>query len=315
MNRKSLITSVKKPLKWVSLLMPIVLILSACASATPTPVPAATAVPQPTTAPVATTAPTAAPATAAPVEATINVATDPKLGQILVDGKGMTLYMYTKDGPNQTVCTGQCLKFWPALITQGNPTLGPGVDASLVGSTAMADGSKIVTYNKMPLYYFAKDTKPGDTVGQDNQKVWYVVSPDGKPVGYTPQAAVTPTTAAPAEATINVATDPKLGQILVDGKGMTLYMYTKDGPNQTNCTPQCLKFWPALITQGNPTLGPGVDASLVGSAPMADGSKILTYNKMPLYYFAKDTKPGDTTGQGNQSVWYVVDPAGNPVGK
>jgi predicted lipoprotein with Yx(FWY)xxD motif len=247
------------------------------------------------------------------------VATDAKLGQILVDGSGMTLYMYTKDEPDKTNCTPQCLKFWPALITQGSPTLGPGVDASLVGTAAMADGSKIVTYNKMPLYLFAKDTKPGDVTGQDNQKVWYVVSPDGIAVGYSPQAAVTPTstvsTASGAEATINVVTDPKLGQILVDGNGMTLYMYTKDGPNQTNCTPQCLEFWPALITQGKPTLGPGVDAALVGTAAMADGSLIVTYNQMPLYLFAKDTKPGDTTGQGNQSVWYVVDPAGNVIGR
>jgi predicted lipoprotein with Yx(FWY)xxD motif len=65
---------------------------------------------------------------------------------------------------------------------------------------------------------------------------------------------------------------------------------------------------------GSPTLGPGVDATLVGSATLADGTKIVTYNKMPLYYYAKDTKPGDTTGQGVGSVWYVVGPDGKPIG-
>ena len=63
---------------------------------------------------------------------------------------------------------------------------------------------------------------------------------------------------------INVATDPKLGKILVDGKGMTLYMYTKDAANKSNCAAGCLKAWPPLLTQGSPTLGDGVDATLVG---------------------------------------------------
>ena len=83
--------------------------------------------------------------------------------------------------------------------------------------------------------------------------------------------------------------------------------------DQSNCSGQCAKFWPPLLTQGSPTLGQGVDGSLIGTATLADGSKIVTYNKMPLYYWAKDTKPGDTTGEGNQNVWYVVNPAGNLV--
>jgi predicted lipoprotein with Yx(FWY)xxD motif len=307
---------VNKPIWWLSALVPLMLALSACAAA-------ATPAPTPTSAP----APTMAPTMAAPSEATINVATDPTLGKILVDGKGMTLYMYTKDEPDKSNCSGGCAKVWPPLLTMGNPTLGPGVDASLVGSATLADGTKIVTYNKMPLYYYAKDTKAGDTTGQDVGSVWYVVGPDGKPIGYTmpssatsapaattaPAATSAPAAAAASEATINVATDPTLGKILVDGKGMTLYIFTKDGPNQSNCNAGCLKAWPPLLTMGNPTLGPGVDASMVGSATLADGTKIVTYNSMPLYYYAKDTKAGDTTGQGVGSVWYVIGPDGKPV--
>ena len=161
---------------------------------------------------------------------------------------------------------------------------------------ALPDGSKIVTYNKMPLYYWVKDTKAGDTTGQGVGSVWYVVSPDGKVVDIdTSSAAPAP---AVAEPTISVATDAKLGKILVGDKGMTLYMFTKDGPNQSNCNADCLAKWPPLLTQGSPTLGEGVDASLVGTASLPDGSKIVTYNKMPLYYWVKDTKAGDTTGQG-----------------
>jgi predicted lipoprotein with Yx(FWY)xxD motif len=182
MNIKSSISFLKNPLQWLSLFIPTTLILAACASATPTQAPAPTSAPLPTAASAATSAPAASPTVAAPAEATIDVATDAKLGQILVDGKGMTLYAYTKDGLDQSNCTGQCLKFWPPLTTQGNPSLGPGVDASLIGSATLADGSKIVTYNKMPLYYWAKDTKPGDTTGEGNQNVWYVVNPAGDPV-------------------------------------------------------------------------------------------------------------------------------------
>jgi predicted lipoprotein with Yx(FWY)xxD motif len=205
------------------------------------------------------------------------------------------------------------------LLTQGSPTLGEGVDASLVGTASLPDGSKIVTYNKMPLYYWVKDTKPGDTTGQGVGNVWYVVSPEGKVIDTdasssapAPAVSAAPAPAA-AEPTVSIATDAKLGKILVGDKGMTLYIFTKDGPNQSNCNADCLAKWPPLLTQGSPTLGEGVDPALVGSATLPDGTKIVTYNKMPLYYFVKDTKPGDTAGQGVGSVWFVVSPQGKVI--
>ena len=292
----------KRPLWWIGAFIPMMLILAACQpAATPIPTVAATSAPQATTAPVATTAPTSPPATMAPVEAAIKVVTDAKLGKILVGDKDMTLYVFNKDEPDKVNCTGKCIDNWPPLLTQGHPTLGNGVDASMIGTAALANGTTIVTYNHRPLYYFFKDKNPGDTTGQGVGDVWHVVSPNGKPVGQ--------------EVTLNVATDPKLGKILVDGAGMTLYMYTKDEPDKSNCSGKCAEFWPPFITQGHPTLGDGVDASMVGTATLADGSMIVTYNHMPLYYWAKDKKPGDTTGQGNQNVWYVVAPDGKPVGQ
>jgi predicted lipoprotein with Yx(FWY)xxD motif len=63
------------------------------------------------------------------------------------------------------------------------------------------------------------------------------------------------------------------------------------------------------VTQGHPTLGAGVDASHVGTATLADGRKIVTYEGMPLYYYVKDTKAGDTTGQGVGGVWFIVPPS------
>ncbi len=196
------------------------------------------------------------------------------------------------------------MKAWPAFLTQGNPKLGDGIDASLVSNVAMADGSKIVVYNHMPLYYFAKDTKAGDTLGQDVGKVWYVVSPDGKIIGKDAPAAQP----APASggAVVKVA-DSSLGKILVDDKGMTLYLFKKDTAGVSNCSAGCLKVWPPFLSQGSPAAGNGVMGKL-GTVALADGSMIVTYNDMPLYYYAADQKPGDTTGQGVGGVWFVVNP-------
>ena len=260
--------------------------------------------------------------TAVPVaafaEPTINSAANTTFGPILVDGKGMTLYVFTKDGPDQSNCDAACLAKWPPLLTQGKPNLGPGVDASQVGSAMLADGSKIVTYDHKPLYYFINDTKPGDTTGEGVGSVWFVISPSGKeiegPVGMVDTSTVVPA-ATFTEPSLNLATDATLGQILVDGKGMTLYVFTKDGPDQSNCDAACLAKWPPLLTQGNPILGSRVDDSKVGSAMLADGTKIVTYNHMPLYYFINDTKPGDTNGQGVGSVWYVINRDGEIIGK
>jgi predicted lipoprotein with Yx(FWY)xxD motif len=189
------------------------------------------------------------------------------------------------------------------------------VDKSMVGTATLADGTTIVTYNHMPLYYWAKDTKAGDTTGQGVGSVWYVVSPDGKAVGMSPASSNSGATPAATDVVLNMATDAKLGKILVDGKGMTLYMYTKDTADKSNCADSCLKSWPPFLTKSNAKAGDGVDAKLIGTATLADGTKIVTYNHMPLYYWAKDTKSGDTTGQGVGSVWYVVSPDGKSVGQ
>ncbi len=229
----------------------------------------------------------------------------------------MTLYAFTKDGPDKSNCTGKCLQAWPPLLSLGSPQAGNGVTASMLGTATLADGSKIVTYNHMPLYYWQGDKKPGDTSGQGVNNVWFTVSPDGKLVGQSSSSSSSTSgssgSTAASNVQVNVATDAKLGKILVDSKGMTLYIFTKDQPDKSNCTGGCLTAWPPLLTTGAPAAGDGVTASMLGTATLADGSKIVTYNHMPLYYWAGDTKPGDTSGQDVQKVWYVVNPDGKPV--
>lgn len=126
---------------------------------------------------------------------------------------------------------------------------------------------------------------------------------------------------APAKGPADAATlavkmaDSSLGSILVDGKGMALYMYTKDTQSSkaSVCSAGCLVAWPSL--SGKPTMGAGVDDSKLGSFTRADGTVQATYNGWPLYYYAKDTKVGDVTGQNVGTVWFVLDHDGNPVKK
>jgi predicted lipoprotein with Yx(FWY)xxD motif len=126
------------------------------------------------------TAATAAPTTAAAGEAngaTVAVTTS-KLGDILVDADGRTLYAFTKDKGDQSVCSGQCATNWPALT--GTATAGTGAQAALLSTSNQANGSTQVTYGGKPLYYFAGDAKPGDTNGQGVGKVWFAVRGDGE---------------------------------------------------------------------------------------------------------------------------------------
>jgi predicted lipoprotein with Yx(FWY)xxD motif len=291
----------------------LALIVSACASATPAPAPA-------TPAPVI---PVTGLATNTPVPvlpggpAAVNVGMSASLGSMLVDSKGMTLYIFTQDSPNTSSCYGSCASYWPPLLTNGAPLAGAGVTAGMLGTTKRTDGSMQVTYNGWPLYYFIKDKAAGDTTGQNVQGSWFVINPSGNSVTGAPAAAATSApapaaTAAPAAAgaMINAGQNSALGSFLVDSKGMTLYLYTTDTPNTSNCYGPCATAWPPLLTNGAPIAGSGVTGSLLGTTTRTDGTTQVTYISWPLYYFQTDKVAGDTSGENVQGVWFVITPAG-----
>ena len=96
--------------------------------------------------------------------------------------------------------------------------------------------------------------------------------------------------------------------ILVDAKGMTLYVYAKDSKGKSTCTGQCAKFWPPLVlAKGTtaPATMVGV-AGTFGEIMLAGGADQLTYDGAPLYTFANDKKPGDINGQGVAGRWWAV---------
>jgi len=127
-------------------------------------------------------------------------------------------------------------------------------------------------------------------------------SPSASPVA---SPVVTPIASQP---TIKTRDDPKLGTILTDSDGRTLYMFAKDGPQFSNCTDKCAQIWPPFTVNGNPQLADNIPGS-VGVSSRADGVNQVWYNSHPLYYYSGDKTPGDTNGQGIGGVWSVVHPS------
>jgi predicted lipoprotein with Yx(FWY)xxD motif len=121
---------------------------------------------------------------------------------------------------------------------------------------------------------------------------------------------------APAGTAIGTAT-LKPGIALVDGAGRTLYLFEADNGTTSTCNGQCAQIWPPVLAGGTAPLPSGdVRAALLGTTTRADGTRQVTYNGHPLYYFMNDKAAGDARGQGINRFgggWYVVDPTGNKI--
>jgi predicted lipoprotein with Yx(FWY)xxD motif len=131
----------------------------------------------------------AAASSAGGASVTVGTATSATLGTYLTGPNGMTLYMKTTDTANTSTCSGQCLANWPPLTVSAGqtPAAGSGVTGTL-GTHMGSDGKTWVTYNGLPLYYWVKDTKPGDTTGQ-GVGGFLVASASGAPAGGAPASS------------------------------------------------------------------------------------------------------------------------------
>jgi predicted lipoprotein with Yx(FWY)xxD motif len=132
---------------------------------------------------------------------------------------------------------------------------------------------------------------------------------DNKPIASAP-----PKTASGQPATVGVE-NSNLGKILDNGQGRTLYLFQADTGTTSNCSGACATEWPPL-TSTKPTVGKGASASMIGTTKRSDGKTQVTYNGHPLYTFAGDNSPGDTSGQGVNAfggLWYALSPSGKQV--
>lgn len=119
--------------------------------------------------------------------ATVKTADSP-LGKILVDGSGRTLYLFKGDHGTTSTCNGACATAWPPLTTTRTPR-SSGITAADLATTARSDHSTQVTYHGHPLYYFAEDSKAGQTKGQGVNAfgaLWYVVGTNGDAITKSP---------------------------------------------------------------------------------------------------------------------------------
>jgi predicted lipoprotein with Yx(FWY)xxD motif len=108
---------------------------------------------------------------------------DSSLGEIVVDGQGLTAYMFTKDtqGSATSACTGECVGLWPAITSTAQTPIVDGVTGE-IGTIPTANGQNQITVNGWPIYTYAGDQAPGDVTGQNVNGIWFVMSPDGKPI-------------------------------------------------------------------------------------------------------------------------------------
>jgi len=121
-------------------------------------------------------------ATSDPAAAAEIATADSDLGEIIVDGEGMTAYVFDKDvaDSGESTCVGECLAAWPPIMSASDEPVIDGVTGTI--ETISIDGGKQITINGLPIYTFAKDTAPGDTNGQGVNDVWWVISPDGEKI-------------------------------------------------------------------------------------------------------------------------------------
>lgn len=119
---------------------------------------------------------------------------------------------------------------------------------------------------------------------------------------------------------VTVRTIAGLGPVLVDGQGITLYLYSTDRQGQpSRCYDICAVQWPPLIVPSGvtkPLVGPGIEPRLLGTGPRTDGTTQITYNGWPLYLWPPDKAPGQANGQALTNaggVWYVINAAGKAV--
>ena len=123
--------------------------------------------------------------------------------------------------------------------------------------------------------------------------------------GHSPVAKTTSTT-------VEVHSSP-MGSYLTDQSGKTLYMFASDTATKSSCNSACLSYWP--LVQGPAKAGSGVTARKLGTIT-TDGKKQATYAGHPLYYYAADKSPGQTSGQGTTffgAKWWILAPSGKPI--
>ncbi|MFE9258787.1 SCO0930 family lipoprotein [Streptomyces sp. NPDC006879] len=250
------------------------------------------------------------------------------VGPTVTDSRGFTLYRFDNDTPKPPAskCDGICADKWPP-VPADDATASTGINPELLGAVQRADGSKQLTLAGWPVYRYDQDAKPGEAKGEGVGGTWHALGADGKPAknaasksgeeaADTGEEETEQRTATGGGDQLAAKQDAKLGTILVDEAGRTLYRFDKDSawPMKTNCTGDCLKMWKPAKAVTDKSRVRGVDPKLVNTFTRPDGSKQLSIDCWIVYTYVGDTKPGDVNGQGKGGVWWAVKEDGKKAG-
>lgn len=293
-----------------------------------------------------TSAACANPVTGAPTgPATVSAASTP-YGRVLVVGSGDTagcaLYVLTSDelhsltsapfacsdGPNPAGAPCDTV-LWPALLTDGAPIAGPGVNPTLLGTVTRTDmpfGGPVqqVTYGGLPLYRFVFDETSAEMEGANlldpvtsPTGIWYLVDPSrGLPARGQAhfELETAPMAAGPDQTVLAVTMNDQFS--LFTGGAFPVYTLSTDKGHVSACEAQCALTWLPVLTDKAPSAGVNVDQHALGIIVRADGTHQVTYNGQPLYLYAGDayipaipgvSGPAGINGAGVSSPWGVFD--------
>jgi len=137
-----------------------------------------------------------------------------------------------------------------------------------------------------------------------------LVTACGTSAPYSPVSATAPVVApssssGSAELSVQIRQDAKLGAILTDSSGKTLYRFDRDDMGVSNCTGNCVQTWPPLLLASGAPAGPADIQGKLGIANRSDGGRQIMYGGAPLYKYAGDTQSGDTKGEGVGGLWHA----------
>lgn len=265
------------------------------------------------------------PITSAPTgPATVSAATTGDFGNVLVVGSGAyagcSLYLLTSDqlhalagsnfacgdAPNAIPNSPACdTVLWPALLTDGAPIAGPGVNPKLLGTVTRTDlpglpAVQQVTYAGQPLYRFFLDEDVGEAEGANlfdpvtsPTGIWYLVNPMGgiPATGPAELQLETAPVARGADATVLAAGMDQ--DFSLTGGTFPFPVYTLSPPGRgvahgRRCSDLCSQYWPPVLTSGAPQAGAGVDEHALGTVMRRDGTEQVTYRGKPLYFSIND---------------------------
>lgn len=226
------------------------------------------------------------------VEKTVKLTEDATYGKVLTDAQGKSLYFFSKDTKNTSLCVDGCVSIWPIFYKE-NLTVAAGLDLADFSTITRTDGVKQTVYKGWPLYYFANDNNAGDTNGEDVNHVWFLAKPDYSLMYVTAQLV--------GNDGNNYKSDYTVGDgntfYITDIDGNTLYVFDNDTNNTNNFTNSDFSnnaVWPIAE----------IDLDKIPSILNRDdfgtinvfGRTQLTYKGWPIYYFGADSERGDNKG-------------------